>query len=1166
MKRKTLLMILLIALVAPWANNLFGQVTVPEGEPWTENFENFPLGTQINTISGTPITDAKAYSMNVGDWHIYFDDGTSAVFTPALYTDFHMNALGGTSSNNLVSVQFYNNRVSTLDPTILVLPEFSNSLASLQFEFLGCVSGNNKSGALQVGYYNSDGFTPVSDDIIITVQRSASPNNAKLGPFNFPNDASGKIALRYVPKNTDGCINLDEFVVKNLNCSAPTDLVNIDVTGTTASFSWTASGNSQYVCVPQGDTPDWNNAITTSNTSVTLEGLASGTDYDFYVRKACDVDIFSEGIMLSFTTNAVVVTYEITVTANEPTWGSVTGGGTYYDHETATLTATPASSKYGFVNWTKNGEVVSANTTYSFQVTEEATYVANFDNFCPTAITDFPWCEGFDSFDASSSNNGVNLNDPCWINEHISGSTSNIFKVYLGNYNGNNSGKHLRLPKNGTSSALTYTKLVLPEMYLDDNTHSFSLDMYRGSNSSTYDTEGIRVYASADGNIEGATEIAFISRRYSIGVGNLYPAETQAGWYTYTFSIPMTGTCCIILRGEQKNGDILYLDNLCVNVVHCDDPAELVTTNLTGTTASFSWTDSGDFEYVCVPQGDTPEWSNAVTTSNSSVTLEGLNPGTDYDFCVRKVCVANLLYSNPVVLGFTTDAVAVTYEITVMANEPTWGTVTGGGTYYDNETATLEATPISGQYGFVNWTKNGEVVSTEATFTFTVTEDATYVANFVNLCAAITITENTPWTEDFENFYHTSTTFASTPWTDGSAYYVDEGCWDVDNLFRFPALYYNSDPAFSGRGNLQFMNRGGIQILILPEFTNALNTLQFEFKGDYYNYQGVDNQGTLEIGYYYEDAFYAVCTSDKITTPRSSSNSSSPYMGPYPLVDNNIPSGSRMALRYTPKDPTVYTNTGVATGCINIDDFRVSITPSCDDPTDLVNTGVTGTTASFSWTGTGDFEYVCIPQGDTPDWSNAVTISNTSVSLEGLNSGTDYDFCVRKVCVANLLYSNPVVLGFTTDAVAITYEITVMANEPAWGTVTGGGTYYDNETATLTATPNFGYIFSGWDDGNTDSPRTITVTGDATYVAIFSDPCPAIYIEEHTSWMENFDEFDMSSMASYVYNNSAVNKAYRMDANCYDVYPPYTTGAAGNNRLALYYPYKQPATSGYGSV
>lgn len=65
------------------------------------------------------------------------------------------------------------------------------------------------------------------------------------------------------------------------------------------------------------------------------------------------------------------------------------------------------------------------------------------------------------------------------------------------------------------------------------------------------------------------------------------------------------------------------------------------------------------------------------------------------------------------------------------------------------------------------------------------------------------------------------------------------------------------------------------------------------------------------------------------------------------------------------------------------------------------------------------------------------------------------------------------------------YTITVNSNNDAYGTVTGTGTYEKDATVTLSAIPKEGYEFESWQDGNTDNPRTITVSGDATYTATF---------------------------------------------------------------------------------
>lgn len=67
------------------------------------------------------------------------------------------------------------------------------------------------------------------------------------------------------------------------------------------------------------------------------------------------------------------------------------------------------------------------------------------------------------------------------------------------------------------------------------------------------------------------------------------------------------------------------------------------------------------------------------------------------------------------------------------------------------------------------------------------------------------------------------------------------------------------------------------------------------------------------------------------------------------------------------------------------------------------------------------------------------------------------------------------------------YKLTVTAG--TGGTVSGGGTYNYNASATLKATANSGYHFVKWSDGNTSAMRTVTVTKDATYTATFEqDP------------------------------------------------------------------------------
>lgn len=74
--------------------------------------------------------------------------------------------------------------------------------------------------------------------------------------------------------------------------------------------------------------------------------------------------------------------YTITLSANPTNGGTVSGGGTYSQGQTCTVTAN-ANPSYSFVSWTENGTQVSTNSTYSFTVTGNRALVANF-SYSPT--------------------------------------------------------------------------------------------------------------------------------------------------------------------------------------------------------------------------------------------------------------------------------------------------------------------------------------------------------------------------------------------------------------------------------------------------------------------------------------------------------------------------------------------------------------------------------------------------------------------------------------------------------------------------------------------------------------------------------------------------------------------------------------------------------------
>ncbi len=113
------------------------------------------------------------------------------------------------------------------------------------------------------------------------------------------------------------------------------------------------------------------------------------------------------------------------------------------------------------------------------------------------------------------------------------------------------------------------------------------------------------------------------------------------------------------------------------------------------------------------------------------------------------------------------QALPQNYTISVSANPTNGGTVTGGGTYQQGQSCTVHATANTG-YTFTNWTENGNVVSTQANYTFTVNSNRTLVANFTLQQFTITaLVDPSQWAGGVEGggvyTYGQSCTLTATP-------------------------------------------------------------------------------------------------------------------------------------------------------------------------------------------------------------------------------------------------------------------------------------------------------------------------------------------------------------------------------------------------------------------
>ena len=165
----------------------------------------------------------------------------------------------------------------------------------------------------------------------------------------------------------------------------------------------------------------------TQGQTCTLVATAN-TGYTF-VNWTKNGSVVSNNANYSFTVNAAgtyvanftLNSYQITASADPASAGTVTGAGNYNHGATATLVATPADG-FDFVNWTKNGSVVSTNATYSFTVTAAGAYVAHFTQSAEEQTVTLPvgwsWWSAYVEITLQQLENAIGTNGASIVSQH----------------------------------------------------------------------------------------------------------------------------------------------------------------------------------------------------------------------------------------------------------------------------------------------------------------------------------------------------------------------------------------------------------------------------------------------------------------------------------------------------------------------------------------------------------------------------------------------------------------------------------------------------------------------------------------------------------------------------------------------------------------------------
>ena len=625
MKSKHLLLLMLLALFAPWAANAqpLSTYSVTVGtETYTSIADNG--GTLLSSVTGDGGSQTVALPFDFPFGETTFTSGTTLTVRADGYLYFgssnpghqSKNAWTSTSSYRIIS-PFFNSdgRIDRSDGPdgaayYAVVNDASNNPEMLVIEFvhLECYYSPYGDYNFQVRLHKNGNISAVYETSTLSTYSSASQN------FFLFNGSSDKICLEgsYASPTAGTPSSLPNFTTAPaagevityvrpvITCPKPT-LTDVTPSTDHASLQWTENGSATQWRVEYSTSSDFSANVQSENfedtPSGTITGLNSGTTYYARVIAMCEpvVDESFPSNVLSFNTECAILT-----------------------------------------------------------VTEEHPFQQNFDGVSGTT---------------SGTTNNLPL---CWnyINECSNSTYQGYPVVYSGSSYAHSGNNYLRFYSYyySSSSDPQDQYAILPEM---QGVNSLRMKLYARaySTSSSYSTYDATFHVGVMTNPEDETTFT--------EVATYTPTTTTYELYTIPFS-SYTGTghyIAIMIDAAETGGSTFYrtvcIDDIVVEPIpSCLEPdaPEYVAGSADTESAKVTWTPNGNetswdlywSTSATAPTASTTPTAESVTMTNNEYTITGLNASTKYYVWVRAHCSATdqSLWSGP--CSFTTACAART--------------------------------------------------------------------------------------------------------------------------------------------------------------------------------------------------------------------------------------------------------------------------------------------------------------------------------------------------------------------------------------------------------------------------------------------------------------------------------------------------------------------------
>ena len=454
--------------------------------------------------------------------------------------------------------------------------------------------------------------------------------------------------------------------------------------------------------------------------------VSSDAEYSFTVIGDCE-------LVAHFT-----LPFTITATSTPTEGGTIGGDGTYEWLSTCTLTATP-NEGYVFMYWTENDAMVSRDSEYTFEVTQDRNLVAHFAE--EGSLCDLVFYL-YDSYGNGWEGNKLVVTHGDGVSEEITLDEGSSGEQTLAVVNGD----HITLSwirgvfTNECSFNICYSNgnvIYQGENMSDDFTYEFDVDC-EGTLGMVFEVTA-SIEPAEGGAVSGAGSYAYGSTCTMTATAN--DGFRFINWTENDTEVSIDNTISfVVTEDRQLVANFSQVNNYWTSPIGMSGSMTILgILKIDGVEPYADYLEIGAFSGEECRGSALPDMNNGLciyylniagNTDGDPITFRLYDHQLDQEldlYCTNEMTfVDGMYYGSDEFYEFNFVSLV---QITATADPEEGGTVEGTGIYGFGQTCTLTASSAEG-YHFINWTKDGEEVSTEENYVFTVTEDGNFVAHF----------------------------------------------------------------------------------------------------------------------------------------------------------------------------------------------------------------------------------------------------------------------------------------------------------------------------------------------------------------------------------------------------------------------------------------------------